>query len=275
MSTTTDTRPIICPFTVAVDTREQIPYSFTGFQSDAKTNNRPLTIHTQQTTLSAGDYSIVGLTDRIAIERKSLADLYSTCGHGIDRFRREHERLAEYDQAFVVIEASWDTVRFHPPKRSRMNPQAITKMATKWGIRYGVQWMFLGIDRHAPYQVITDHGLDVIAKDVDVAFFSQESHAERVAKVVEAYRAKYSRVVCERLTFQLLNDYWEVLKEKEKKDEHSTNTNANAKHAKDSRTGRSERIGDNGGRRGPKLGQPGHDPELWTPSGKPIDDIPF
>ncbi len=45
-------------FTIVIDSREQRPYQFPGAVVK---------------TLPTGDYSIVGLTDRVAIERKSKA----------------------------------------------------------------------------------------------------------------------------------------------------------------------------------------------------------
>ena len=48
---------------VAIDTREQKPYRFP--RSEVK-------------TLASGDYSVVGLEDRIAIERKTKEDAYSS-----------------------------------------------------------------------------------------------------------------------------------------------------------------------------------------------------
>ena len=78
-------------FNIVVDNREQLPYEFPGAVVQA---------------LPTGDYSIVGLTNRVTIERKSKADAYSSLGLGRARFRREFERLAEFDYAAVVVEDS-------------------------------------------------------------------------------------------------------------------------------------------------------------------------
>ena len=69
---------------VAIDTREQKPYRFA--RSEVK-------------TLASGDYSIVGLEDRIAIERKTKEDAYSSLGQGRARFERELQRLSRFDYA--------------------------------------------------------------------------------------------------------------------------------------------------------------------------------
>ena len=79
-------------YIVAVDTREQKPYRFP---------------HSEVKTLATGDYSIVGLEDQVAIERKSKEDAYSSLGQGRDRFERELERLSKFD--YAAIEANRET----------------------------------------------------------------------------------------------------------------------------------------------------------------------
>lgn len=69
---------------IICDTREQAPYAFTG-QKYAGTV-------VEAGTLQTGDYSLAGLTDHIALERKSLSDLTGTLTRGRERFQRECER---------------------------------------------------------------------------------------------------------------------------------------------------------------------------------------
>jgi ERCC4-type nuclease len=52
-------------FRIVIDSREQTPFVFN--------DNWPV----ETGALASGDYSIVGLTDFVAIERKSLSDLCS------------------------------------------------------------------------------------------------------------------------------------------------------------------------------------------------------
>lgn len=102
--------PLTVPFTVVIDTREQRPFEFAGLTSDARHGRRPLVVPTVVGTLGQGDYSLAGLQDVVAVERKSLADLYGTLGQGRERFERELERLAGLLWAAVVIEADWNAV---------------------------------------------------------------------------------------------------------------------------------------------------------------------
>lgn len=119
-------------FTVAIDTREQQPYAFEGAVIKS---------------LPTGDYSIVGLEDRVTVERKSKVDAYGSLGHGRARFRREFERLSHYDYAVVVIE---DTVQgfLQRPAHSKMNPRAAINTLIAWAVRYRIPVFFAGDREH-------------------------------------------------------------------------------------------------------------------------------
>lgn len=83
-------------FTIVIDTREQLPYTF-GCQ-------------TQRRKLEAGDYSVAGFEDRIAVERKSLTDFVHTVIHEAPRFRAELGKLSQCALSCVVVEADLDDV---------------------------------------------------------------------------------------------------------------------------------------------------------------------
>src|SRR5262245_52113941 len=96
--------PLPTPFTVVIDTREQEPYTFGGLCADAKDKRRPLEVRQVVRGIPAGDYSIEGYEKHVAVERKSLADLFRTVGGGRRRFERELERLCKLDIGFVMVE---------------------------------------------------------------------------------------------------------------------------------------------------------------------------
>lgn len=132
---------ILCPFTIVVDSREQKPYAFASIRADARQQNRPVQVPIHGAALPQGDYSIQGWEDRVAIERKSLADLYSTLGHGRERFGRELARLNDLWFACVVVEAEWGTVMRHPPFRSELLPKTVYRSILAWMVRYpSVHW---------------------------------------------------------------------------------------------------------------------------------------
>ena len=67
-------------FRIVIDSREQEPYTFACEVVKAK--------------LDAGDYSVVGFEQRVAVERKSLRDFVGTVIHDYERFDRELEKLS-------------------------------------------------------------------------------------------------------------------------------------------------------------------------------------
>ncbi len=100
------------PLTIIVDSREQRPLVF----SDAVTTVRGC--------LSEGDYAPASLVGRVAIERKSLADLVGSLTAGRERFLRELERLKPYAFKAIVVEGSMAEV-VAGAYRSRATPASI------------------------------------------------------------------------------------------------------------------------------------------------------
>ncbi len=120
-------------FTIAIDTREQLPYVFPGAVTK---------------TLPSGDYSIVGLETQVAIERKSKTDAYGSLGQGRSRFRREVERLAAMDFAAIVVEDTLSGFLCRPPY-SKMSPRSAIGSLLAWSVRYRVPVYFAGDRQYA------------------------------------------------------------------------------------------------------------------------------
>lgn len=118
---------------IVVDSREQRPYLF-----DSSTTS------VCRAALPAGDYSLAGFEDRIAIERKSLDDFVNTVIHGRDRFRAELDKFATYEYAAIVIEASVEDLlagRF----QSKANPVSLFAI-----------WCSIVADRKIPAFFLSD-----------------------------------------------------------------------------------------------------------------------
>lgn len=141
------------PFTVIIDTREQSPYCFQSFKSDARDKSLPLIIPTTTATLKTGDYSILGHESEITIERKSLQDLYGTIGGGRDRFERELSRMSEFKIAHVVVEAGWLETLKDPPFRTKLSPKTIFRSINAWEQEFPmIHWQFMGIKALAEHK---------------------------------------------------------------------------------------------------------------------------
>lgn len=133
--------PLPTPFTVVIDTREKTPFAFTRLRADACDQYRPLVVATEVRGLPQGDYSLAGMEHQIAIERKSLSDLYSTLGQRRRQFENELERLAMLRWAAVVVEADWREILFAPPERSQLPPKIVYRSVIAWQQRYPhVHW---------------------------------------------------------------------------------------------------------------------------------------
>ena len=120
---------------IVIDSREQIPYGFAP--------PRYADVEVVRDSLSTGDYSLIGMTDLIALERKSLSDLTGTLTTGRDRFRRECERGRGLQYFGLIIEASIDDVRNHN-YRSQMTPQSLLQTLAAWSVRYGLHVLWAG-----------------------------------------------------------------------------------------------------------------------------------
>jgi len=122
-------------FTIAIDTREQKPYKFW---------DHPVEV----VGLKTGDYSIIGLEEKVCVERKSKADAYGTIGSGRARFERELERMLWFDYPAIVIECSLEQFLI-PPTHSALHPKSAINSLISWSIRYGVHIFFCGKRKHA------------------------------------------------------------------------------------------------------------------------------
>lgn len=109
------------------DSREQRPYEF---KSPSEVGTVPV-----------GDYSIMGLEDQVAIERKELGDLINCLSHDRERFERELFKGRSLDYFCLVIEASLsDMANGH--YRSDMSSKSAVQSLLAFSIRYRLPIFF-------------------------------------------------------------------------------------------------------------------------------------
>ena len=120
---------------VICDTREQLPFTFQ--------HERYAPVMVESCTLSVGDYSLAGLTDKVAVERKSLPDLVACLSHERERFERELQRAAALDAFGVVVEAAWIDLAAGQ-YRSQMNPHSACQSVAAFMARYRIPFLFAG-----------------------------------------------------------------------------------------------------------------------------------
>jgi ERCC4-type nuclease len=129
------------PATIVIDTREQEPYSFD-----------PRLAGAVRRALPAGDYSVEGLEERVAVERKTLDDFVSTVIHGRQRFREELRKLAGYRAACIVVEAGVADMLLQR-YRGEAHPNAVLGSALSLILDFGVPVFFCG-NRQAACQFV-------------------------------------------------------------------------------------------------------------------------
>jgi DNA excision repair protein ERCC-4 len=124
---------------IVVDSREQKPLCF---------GSQP----TRIATLRTGDYTIDDCIDTVAIERKSLSDLYGCVGQSRDRFERELERMTGLKYGALVIEATLSQI-LGGSLRSRVHPQAVFGSLMSWSVKGRLPIFFAGNRDHAAMTV--------------------------------------------------------------------------------------------------------------------------
>jgi DNA excision repair protein ERCC-4 len=128
--------------TAVIDTREQRPLDLSPLKSIPG-------------TLVTGDYSVLGLEQEIAIERKSLSDLLGCIGKERERFDKEIKRLIGYPVRALVVEASWSEIEagmWLTQGRCQVLPQTALGSLLGW-IAYGVPVIMAGSHQQASLYV--------------------------------------------------------------------------------------------------------------------------
>jgi ERCC4-type nuclease len=130
-----DLRPVI-----VVDCREQEPLIFSRLQS-------------VRGTLYSGDYSVQGLEESFAVERKSLDDIANCClSSNRDRFEHELHRLRGYQFKRLVIVGTRGEIevqRYH----SRIAPKAVLATLSAFEVRYDLPVVFAGTPEAAAREI--------------------------------------------------------------------------------------------------------------------------
>lgn len=147
--------PIVCDFTILIDSAEQQPFAFDRIRCGrGKNANRLLLVPTEWQSLgrhpdSLGDYSIKGFVGRVHVERKSVEDCQNTIlgwDGARERFEAELFNLSKIEAPLVVVEGSVDQVLSEANGRRKTKPSVQAKQLMRSIIAlqqdYAVPWMF-------------------------------------------------------------------------------------------------------------------------------------
>lgn len=126
--------------TIVIDTREQEPLLFSRLRAI-------------RGTLITGDYSIAGLEELFAVERKSIPDLVGCCmGENRERFERELHRLLGFRFKRLLIVGSEEEI-LAGRYRSAIKPQAVMASLGAWETRYDLPVVFRATPKLAAQQL--------------------------------------------------------------------------------------------------------------------------
>jgi len=123
--------PKKAPYSVVIDTREQLGWTF------------PDNVETVSCGLHAADYSLLGFETLIGIERKSIDDLVSTVIHSRKRFTKELIRLQSYRFKIVAVEAELEDILEHRYS-SDAHPNSIIGSILSLEMNYGISFHWWG-----------------------------------------------------------------------------------------------------------------------------------
>jgi DNA excision repair protein ERCC-4 len=122
--------------TVLVDTREQNPFDFSRFEG--------WFAGVEKKALHLGDYSLAGLEDRCAVERKDLADLVHSLTVERSAFVKRLHRMREIPHRLLVITAPLSRIKSPYPWPGNPNHIFQSLIATLAGLNIP----FLCTDTH-------------------------------------------------------------------------------------------------------------------------------
>jgi len=167
------TRKIPKP-TILVDTREQLPFEFL---------NVPNWIEkTKKKKLDVGDYSIEGMEDQIALERKTLTDLITTLMQHRKRFFKLCEKLTKYRWRALLIEATYEDVKSpYDDLNTAAHPNAVSGSLDALEARFGIPVIYTSfyrslseekaaswLSKHFTYWYLEQNGYGRVLQDGDL-----------------------------------------------------------------------------------------------------------
>jgi hypothetical protein len=144
--------PVVSPFVIIVDEKEQQPFTFPDLQTGASQGYRKIVARTIRRSLgtSKGDYSMIGFEGQIHIERKSLEDAHGTIlgwGERRDRFEATLSYLNQIEFGAVVVECTLGVLLANAPERGKKskveNRRSLNATYLSWQMKYSsVPWIF-------------------------------------------------------------------------------------------------------------------------------------
>lgn len=161
---------------VLIDCRERQPWELRAAHPNWIGGER-------RVLLKTGDYSVEGMQDLLALERKSLADIVDCTVHQRERFISCCARLAGFRWKAILIEATcedikrgWDTAEI----QSNVHPNAVVGLLDAIEAKFGIPIILTSrhrelateraagwLSKHFTYWWLEEHGYGRVLIDSD------------------------------------------------------------------------------------------------------------
>ena len=159
---------------VLVDTREQLPLSFTRFPN--------WIAETKKQKLYVGDYSVQGMEHLLMLERKSLTDLITTLMQQRKRFFKSCERLAQYRWRALLVEASYEDIKSpYDEECTKAHPNAVSGSLDALEAKFGIPVIYTSqyrplaeekaaswLSKHFTYWYLEENGFGRVLQEGDL-----------------------------------------------------------------------------------------------------------
>jgi ERCC4-type nuclease len=154
---------------VLVDSREQMPLNLSA--------NHPNWFGGElRVALKVGDYSVEGMENVLALERKSMADAIGSTIAGRERFIRSCARLAKFRWKAILIEASYEDMKT-PYYRfedlvTEAHPNAVCGTLDAIEAKFGIPVLYSSRNRH----LASEKAASWLSKHFTYWWLEQNSH---------------------------------------------------------------------------------------------------
>lgn len=156
-------RLILPKYTIIRDSREQEGHGWI-FPEHFPDHKPPICLGTIVDTLETGDYSVVGYTDVLAIERKAnFAELWGNySSQRRPAFESEMERMSGMKYAYIIIESllTSDIMELSPPQFAKGVPgKSLVRWLMSLSVKYKVNIIPAGACGYKIAQMICEEAI--------------------------------------------------------------------------------------------------------------------
>jgi ERCC4-type nuclease len=135
-------------FGISIDTREQESIFGTRIP-------KGLVVHSK--TLIDADYSITGMEDRFAVEKKQISDLISYCTSEREKTKRKLLRFSKMEWVGLMVVVGRESELYQPYQYSNVSPEVIRQSLVSFSVRWGLH-IYVG-NRENCCRFLLDHAI--------------------------------------------------------------------------------------------------------------------